>query len=88
MSRQADIWEGDLVWPKVQEVSEVQVALLLWVPGGQEQTGLWPTTLQTPPVMGHTVLEPGEGTVEKAGQADHFIRLGVVWIRTSQLGKN
>ena len=52
---------GDLVWPKVQEVSEVQVALLLWVPGGQEQTGRWPTTLQTPSVMGHTVLEPGQG---------------------------
>ena len=38
----------------------MQVELTLWVPGGQEQTGLCPTTLQSPPSIGQTVVEPDE----------------------------
>lgn len=46
-------------------VSAVQLELMFRVPAGQEQTGLWDTTLHRLPAMGHTEEEEEGGEVEE-----------------------
>ena len=53
----------------------MHVELRLWVPGGQEQTGLCPTTLQRPPSIGQTVFEPEEHGSRQPPSTQAWVKL-------------
>lgn len=53
----------------------MHVELRLWVPGGQEQTGLCPTTLQRPPSIGQTVVEPEEHGSRQPPSTQAWVKL-------------
>ena len=53
----------------------MHVELRLWVPGGQEQTGLCPTTLQSPPSIGQTVFEPEEHGSRQPPSTQAWVKL-------------
>ena len=53
----------------------MHVELRLWVPEGQEQTGLCPTTLQRPPSIGQTEVEPEEHGSRQPPSTQAWVKL-------------